>query len=244
MDVPYAQFGDPQTLNLYGYVRNIPTSLVDGDGHGFVNEAFQDWGFDLGVPGWGTGNAQSQQSQSQSQAQGSQENGKCGIGCKLANIFRYGDVHWRTTTQIIDDERQYLRDKGVGVVGPDNKLIDLDKASNKQIDDAFRSLRNVEIFNSIREALGLTPIKLPSAPSWSFGSNKSTAKWQSQMAKRGWTNDQITEAIEKGQQFPAKNNINPANGATRYVNPTTGRSVVVDNVTREVLHVGGDGFKY
>ncbi len=31
--VPYAKFGDPQSLNLYGYVRNIPTSLVDGDGH-------------------------------------------------------------------------------------------------------------------------------------------------------------------------------------------------------------------
>jgi hypothetical protein len=36
----------------------------------------------------------------------------------------------------------------------------------------------------------------------------------------------------------------PANGATRYVNPTTGRSVVIDNVTQEVLHVGGDGFLY
>jgi RHS repeat-associated protein len=31
--VPYADFGDPQSLNLYGYVRNIPTSRVDKDGH-------------------------------------------------------------------------------------------------------------------------------------------------------------------------------------------------------------------
>jgi len=50
--------------------------------------------------------------------------------------------------------------------------------------------------------------------------------------------------IEHGEQFPATNNINPSNGATRYVNPTTGRSVVLDNVTREVIHVGGDGFQY
>jgi len=124
------------------------------------------------------------------------------------------------------------------------KLVNLDKASNQQIDDAFRHLRNIEIASSVLESLGLPPIQLPSVPNWSFGSNKSAAKWQSQMAKRGWTNDQITEAIDKGQQFPAKNNINPGNGATRYVNPTTGRSVVVDNVTREVIHVGGDGFKY
>jgi RHS repeat-associated protein len=32
-DVPYAQFGDPQSLNLYGYVRNNPNTGVDADGH-------------------------------------------------------------------------------------------------------------------------------------------------------------------------------------------------------------------
>ena len=32
--VPYADFSDPQSLNLYTYVRNIPTSRADGDGHG------------------------------------------------------------------------------------------------------------------------------------------------------------------------------------------------------------------
>ncbi|HET9281579.1 MAG TPA: RHS repeat-associated core domain-containing protein, partial [Candidatus Angelobacter sp.] len=31
--VPYADFGDPQSLNLYGYVRGLPTSRVDADGH-------------------------------------------------------------------------------------------------------------------------------------------------------------------------------------------------------------------
>jgi RHS repeat-associated protein len=31
--VPYAVFGDPQSLNLYGYVRNDPISNFDPDGH-------------------------------------------------------------------------------------------------------------------------------------------------------------------------------------------------------------------
>jgi len=31
--VPYASFSDPQTLNLYGYTRNIPTTRFDADGH-------------------------------------------------------------------------------------------------------------------------------------------------------------------------------------------------------------------
>ena len=31
--VPYAEFGNPQSLNLYGYVRNNPLSRADDDGH-------------------------------------------------------------------------------------------------------------------------------------------------------------------------------------------------------------------
>ena len=38
--------------------------------------------------------------------------------------------------------------------------------------------------------------------------------------------------------------VNKANGATRYVHPTTGQSVVIDDVTKEFLHVGGKEFKY
>ncbi len=33
MPVPYADLGDPQSLNLYGYVRGLPTTRVDADGH-------------------------------------------------------------------------------------------------------------------------------------------------------------------------------------------------------------------
>jgi len=31
--VPYAVFGDPQSLNLYSYVRNNPVARADADGH-------------------------------------------------------------------------------------------------------------------------------------------------------------------------------------------------------------------
>ncbi len=64
------------------------------------------------------------------------------------------------------------------------------------------------------------------------------------MARRGWTEAQITEAITKGRAFDAVNLVNKANGATRFVHPTTGQSVVIDNVTKELLHVGGNGFVY
>lgn len=85
---------------------------------------------------------------------------------------------------------------------------------------------------------------MPGQSNWTFGSNHTAQQWQDRMTQRGWTPDQITEAIQNGQRYAATNNVNPGNAATRYVHPTTGRSVVVDNVTREVIHVGADGFLY
>jgi len=79
---------------------------------------------------------------------------------------------------------------------------------------------------------------------WTLGKFKSETKWASQLEKRGWSKDQITEAINKGESFPAENLVNQGNQATRYVHPQTGQSVVIDNVTNEVIHVGGPGFKY
>ena len=35
--MPYAEFADPQSLNLYTYVRNVPTTLIDTDGHETLN---------------------------------------------------------------------------------------------------------------------------------------------------------------------------------------------------------------
>jgi hypothetical protein len=39
--VPYANFGDPQSLNLYAYVRNNPNTGIDVDGHYLIG---QQWG--------------------------------------------------------------------------------------------------------------------------------------------------------------------------------------------------------
>ncbi|MEE9433897.1 MAG: RHS repeat-associated core domain-containing protein [Sphingorhabdus sp.] len=81
---------------------------------------------------------------------------------------------------------------------------------------------------------------------WKFSTagGKTAGKWAGQMANRGWTRRQINVAVRRGRKVPAPNYSKPANGATRYIHPKTGRSVVIDNKTKEVLHVGGDGFRY
>jgi len=50
VSVPYAQFGDPQSLNLYAYVRNSPIIRVDADGHaGNYGSSFAIYDTPLGV---------------------------------------------------------------------------------------------------------------------------------------------------------------------------------------------------
>ena len=41
--VPYASFGDPQTLNLYTYVENAPLNRIDPDGHILCGPSCDPW---------------------------------------------------------------------------------------------------------------------------------------------------------------------------------------------------------
>lgn len=66
----------------------------------------------------------------------------------------------------------------------------------------------------------------------------------SSMAKRGWTPEDVWRAVETGERYTAEDLTEGGAPATRYVDPVTGRSVVVNNATGNVIHVGGFGFEY
>jgi len=66
------------------------------------------------------------------------------------------------------------------------------------------------------------------------------AKLRAQMQRRGWTEHMIREAL----QTPGLATQGKRGAATRYVHPATGKSVIVDDATGEVFHVGGEGYKY
>jgi hypothetical protein len=66
------------------------------------------------------------------------------------------------------------------------------------------------------------------------------AKIRKQMKSRGWTDAMLIEALQTSG-IPTTGKLGPA---TRYVHPATGKSVVVDNATGEIFHVGGEGFLY
>ena len=76
---------------------------------------------------------------------------------------------------------------------------------------------------------GLPPLRFSNEP-----------KLRAQMRKRGWTEQQIREALAT-VPVAARGKRRPA---LRYVHPTSGKSVVVDEATGEIFHVGGEGYRY
>jgi len=64
------------------------------------------------------------------------------------------------------------------------------------------------------------------------------------MTKRGWTATEIREAYDQGVPYPAMDVTAGNAPATRFVHQTSGKSVVINNATGRVIHVGGTGFQY
>lgn len=139
--------------------------------------------------------------------------------------FGIGVVQAITGKDILTGQKLTLLDRALGLL-PSGKSSKVSQSAERDI------------------AAGIRGASTERKIAWTLGEGKSAAKWTGQMERRGWTSAQIDEAVSGGEKFSAPNNLNPANGATRYVHPETGRSVVVDNKTGQVIHVGGEGFRY
>ncbi len=86
--VPYANRGDPQTLNLYAYVRNNPQSRVDLDGHDQMTGPTPDTVCTVYVGSCkGVAPSPSKQSQAQQQSQPSSTGFFKNLGQRFRNAF-------------------------------------------------------------------------------------------------------------------------------------------------------------
>ena len=67
-----------------------------------------------------------------------------------------------------------------------------------------------------------------------------------QMLTRGWTKQAVVDTIKEAQQAGTTYSaVNKATGgaATEYVSQSTGRFVVIDNTTKQIIQVSGPGFR-
>jgi RHS repeat-associated protein len=77
---------------------------------------------------------------------------------------------------------------------------------------------------------------------WRLGIHKSATQWANRLAAGGWRPGDITRVIRQGDRAFAPNLVNPGNSATRFTDSATGRFVVRDDVTLEILQVSRPGF--
>ena len=78
---------------------------------------------------------------------------------------------------------------------------------------------------------------------WVLGKHKSALKWKNRMEGRKWTAKEITDTIRYGERSKAFNKVNKGNRAVRYTNRKTGKYVVRDEDTNEILQVSGNEFE-
>ena len=94
--VPYAQLTDPQSLNLYSYVRNNPLSRIDADGHCAQGAAIcQAW---TGAYNWVTSSHSASASASATAAQGGAGSGPLSVNAKLGTAQAGASASWGSNT--------------------------------------------------------------------------------------------------------------------------------------------------
>jgi RHS repeat-associated protein len=171
--VPYANFTNPQTLNLYSMVQDDPETFADLDGHcggggsstgdflGCVSEAataFQ-FGFVVGieVSGSSTPAADNAPTPNQGQTEGKKDN----FWQKLEKAANWvAGRGARTNAEIVEEERQWLTNTHVATVGADGKLapIDWSKKSDAEVEASYKYMHDVSEAATIDHFLSIIGI--------------------------------------------------------------------------------------
>jgi RHS repeat-associated protein len=237
-DDPFADqdTNDPQSWNLYSYVRNNPLSNVDPDGHDCVY--FNDNDQDVYL---GRGNCQDNSfDHSVYFNQTIDENSFVYDPSNQSLSFGYSDVlggatlsgvNLSTGDSLAAFANYFNRDNPQGFISGSALMM-----AENGIASAIGKLAGlgVEAYLSARAARA-------AAATVDF-ENVST-KIEGQMLSRGWTRQSIVDTVQQAKESSDIHAaINKATGgpATEYIG-STGRFVVIDNTTKQVIQVSDWG---
>jgi RHS repeat-associated protein len=80
-----------------------------------------------------------------------------------------------------------------------------------------------------------------------FVLNTAWKNWGTYMTKQGWSFAQVEQTLLKGnwQSWTKNQNwLNPGNSMSIVTNPQTGQSLIIDNVTKEIIQLGKAGHAF
>jgi RHS repeat-associated protein len=224
---------DPQTWNMYAYVRNNPTTNTDPTG-----ETYHVCQTDP------NGNQSNCTDISDEQfAQFQQENKDTLTFTGSGNVLQNGTVigsFQQTSVDLPSDVARALYWAGI--------------TANANIKTGATIMAQNAALAGIGQLVGmgidaLLAARAASAESAAIATadiGNLSSKIVRQMGKRAWTVqdilDTIQQAREAGSTFSVTNK-ETGGTATEFVSPSSGRFVVVDDTTRQVLQISGPGFR-
>ncbi len=222
---------NPQSWNLYSYVMNNPTTNVDPDGHDCVYV-----GSSISVV--------------RGDCLSDKDNGIYVNGTIDLNSFTYNpksnSIGFSYSPDdaapgtfgagVIQQPTQRMDNGGIspGLLGPGDFILFSGVKTPAYVTEFFGKIFGSILGKGAEDAAETAAKQI--VPDVDNLSNKIVR----QMVSRGWTKQEILDTVKAGKAFPV---VNKATGgaATEYVS-ASGKFVVVDNATKQVIQVSGPGF--
>jgi RHS repeat-associated protein len=211
--IPYADLIDPQTLNQYSYVRNVPTSRADPDGHCDIaiggGKTEHHWGWCI----WHTVGFYETSTEKSARIENERN--------QILNNTRHADG-----SPLTDAERKRIR--GLSQTQVDERYKQLkQEADEREADDASR------------RAMGLPPVPVPGGnkpPLQRIHSNETLDAGQSYEYWKGKSTEEIVDSLKPGK--PEALRVKPdgrvMNGNNR-IRVLEERGVDVNSLDREEI---------
>jgi RHS repeat-associated protein len=206
--VPYAKFGDPQSLNLYSYVENGPINRIDADGHSYAGVDGLNRDESAGVPmtTWDELDEDLKNkpnpSPTPSPSPNTQSQDTGGFWQKLGNVLTGNG--WKTNTQVIAEQRQWLTDHKVQQMDRDGnkKSMDWSKATDTQVTEAYKYIQSV--YSAARSNKQLVELGLAATVVFGHGARHLEGSGLKQDAVESAINEDVQATI-KGATQPTTN---------------------------------------
>ncbi len=229
---------NPQSWNLYSYVRNNPLKYTDPDGHDCIyidNDSGEMTGFNRGD----CDNSTEEKANSGVYVNGTVNSIELNGQDQVTGYSGTGDQFGVFTMGVIQPPGAapppQVNDPGMipGMLGPGDLILFSGVKLPSVVTDLFGKLFGSILGKGAEDAAETASKIVPDVDNLS---NKIVR----QMVTRGWTKQEILDTVNAGKTFPV---VNKATGgaATEYVS-ASGKFVVVDNATKQVIQVSGPGF--
>lgn len=152
-----------------------------------------------------------------------------------------------STPTILPQNIPYVNKDGITAPKIQDDLIELPRVTVSADETRTVASRITSLDSELPEIGTVRLIGKTELPVQNFKLNPEWKNWGQYMIKRGWTYDEIQQTLTLGkwQNYTEGYNwLNLTNPRSLVINPITSKWLIIDNYTKEIIQLGGKGFKF